>query len=154
MARFLKLPPDFEHRQMMIGKYNVDGYVKEDGKTIVAYEFLGDYYHGHPRMKKLQPQYTELLESRFNKTLERLKFLFEQRCVVYYIWEHDWKHDRYLFGRLFNGYDLEWDEETAPMNYPLYMYPYGNYPHHTEESPYLLTADKIEEITSDYNISI
>lgn len=147
---FLKLPSDFEHRQMMIGKYNVDGYVKEDGKTIVVYEFLGDYYHGHPRMKKAQPQYEDLFEKRFNKTLERLKFLFEQRCVVYYIWEHDWNHDRHLFGRLFDGYDLEWDEETAPMNYPLYMYPYGNYPHHIEDNPYLLTLDKIEELVNDY----
>ena len=133
---FLKIKNDVEHRQFSIGKYLTDGYVYEDGKTKVIYEFLGDYWHGNPAHLKVQSNIKDELKKRFDKTLEKLKFFYSQKYVVYYIWEHDWKYDRYLFGRLFDGEHLDWDDEKEPMDYPLYMYPYGQYPHHIVKSPY------------------
>lgn len=140
---FLQLPYDVMHRQFSVGKYLVDGYVYEDGKTKVIYEFLGDYWHGNPAHSKIQDGIEDVLNIRYQKTLEKFKYLFQEKYVVCYIWEHDWKYDRYLFGRIFDGEHLEWDDETTPMNYPLYMYPFGHYPHHFVQNPFDLTNKQI-----------
>ena len=134
---------DIEHRQFLFGKYSMDGYVYEDGHSKIVFEFLGDFWHGHPSLIKKQPTYESVFIERFNKTLEKFKYLFDNKFVVVYIWEHDWKYDRYLFGRVFDGNNLEWDDVTDEMKYPLYQYPFGKYPHHTVENPYLQSLSEL-----------
>jgi hypothetical protein len=77
--------------QKFIFPYTVDGF-KKDISTI--YEFLGDYWHGNPRVynlndinKKTKCSFGELHENTFKK-FKKLKKLGYN---VKYIWESDWK---------------------------------------------------------------
>lgn len=81
---YLKIPDDINHRQVMIFRKIVDGYIPEE-KTI--YEFLGDYWHGNPENPKSRKNRASLYE----KTMERLSYLKSLGYKVFYIWENDWK---------------------------------------------------------------
>jgi len=70
---------------------NVDGYDKEN-KTV--YEFLGDYWHGNPRL------YSD--NDRFNKTVNRFKTLSMNGYKIIYCWEYDFDNNENLI-REYNG---------------------------------------------------
>ena len=70
----------------------IDGY---DPITNTVYEFLGDYWHGNPAIKKFHPlkihpvtklTYGQMYKRTFN-TLQKIKSF---GYVVKYIWENDW----------------------------------------------------------------
>lgn len=89
------IPNDSEHRQVQLyykGRYhfNVDGFIKE---TNTVYEFLGDYYHGHPK--------TCPCDEKFKKTLERFEHMKLLGYNIVYCWESDFKKNK-LFTRIFN----------------------------------------------------
>lgn len=89
---FLNVPK--ENRFYPIGKYFVDGIVSN---TI--YEFLGDYYHGHPRLEKrldhIKVQSVKLeTKWRFDDIIKLTGF------NIKYVWESDWNEYRKLGGHL------------------------------------------------------
>lgn len=114
------------NRQVAKFGYSFDGYVDEITGVKTVYEFLGDYYHGHPRLWYKNPNYTESLKKKFNKTLEKFKYLFSNGYQVIYIWENDWNHKKHVLGRHFNGDTLEYELESPDFQ-PTCMYPFGKY---------------------------
>ena len=88
---YLKIPDTKENRQVLILRKKVDGY---DDKTKTIYEFLGDYWHGNPRIhnpkdinRANKKTFGELYENTFNK---KFKILKENGYIIKYIWECDW----------------------------------------------------------------
>jgi hypothetical protein len=77
--------------QKKIGDYYVDGY---DRKTNTVYEFLGDYWHGNPKM--FNPNTKNIMANKYHRELylntvkrfRKLKFLGYK---VNYIWENDYR---------------------------------------------------------------
>lgn len=88
---YLNIPDKKENRQVKILKHCVDGF---DPITNIIYEFLGDYWHGNPKIydknnmnKKNNTYFGEL----YNKTVQKFKNLFLAGYKILYIWEQDWK---------------------------------------------------------------
>ena len=71
-------------------KYLVDGF---DQETNTVYEFLGDFWHGHPKFPR--DRINEInhctMESLYNCTFQRLDHLKTLGYNVRYIWESDFK---------------------------------------------------------------
>lgn len=97
-------------RQKQIGKYMVDGF-----KNNIIYEFLGDFWHGNPRlydMNKINNASKKTFKELYDETLHRFKDLQSSGYNLKYIWESDWeqfKKDKLLDNtkfRIFNGVDL------------------------------------------------
>jgi hypothetical protein len=68
-----------------MSKAPVDGYHKESN-TI--YEFLGDIYHGHPRLWEEDTMNIDH-EKSFKKTHFKFQILHENGYKVIYIWESE-----------------------------------------------------------------
>ena len=69
----------------------VDGY---DPTTKTIYEFLGDYWHGNPKIydpNKLHPKRKITYKTLYLETFETFKKLKSLGYIVCYIWESDWK---------------------------------------------------------------
>lgn len=75
-------------RQKHICGYKVDGI-----KGNKIYEFLGNYYHGNPKIYKSK-EYNQICHKTFgelyNNTQKKLILLKNKGYKVYYIWEKDW----------------------------------------------------------------
>jgi len=85
----LGIPDSSCNRQKIILKFKVDGIKR--GKI---FEFLGDYYHGNPKIyhpkdfnKKCKKTFGEL----YNKTIEKFNKLNQLGYHIYYMWERDWE---------------------------------------------------------------
>jgi G:T-mismatch repair DNA endonuclease (very short patch repair protein) len=92
-----------EHRPAEWPQKGVDGfYVDADG-TNVAIEFLGDYWHGHPRWWPKGEGFKALFEKTETKLL-RLKSLGYK---VVYVWENDYKHRKALQSMSSTAFVLE-----------------------------------------------
>jgi hypothetical protein len=83
---YIKIPE--KNRQRHIGQYVVDGIIEKN-----IYEFLGDWWHGNPKVfsesethPSLQITYGELL----NKTFKRFEILSKMGYTIQYVWENDW----------------------------------------------------------------
>ena len=81
---------DNENRQKFVHGYIVDGY---DSNTNTIYEFLGNYWHGNPKMfdahgvnKLANKTFGEL----YRNTFVRFTHLKNYNYDVRYIWEDDW----------------------------------------------------------------
>ena len=87
-------------------KGSVDGF-HEESNTI--YEFLGDYYHGHPDYwDKEENHFGNKFEVLFEKTKEKLQTLYENGYNVRYIWESDFKgYKKGLHDILYREYEGE-----------------------------------------------
>ena len=88
---YLDIPDTPNNRQKKILGFNVDGI---DYKTNTIYEFLGDYWHGNPKIhnrnninKANKISFGELYDFTFHK---KFKILKENGYSVKYIWENDW----------------------------------------------------------------
>ena len=83
------MPNDDLHRQVYIGNYIVDGY---DSKTNTVYEYLGDYWHGNPKIFKSN-EYNKTNGQTFGelyeKTMKRIESLKTMGYNVVYVWESD-----------------------------------------------------------------
>jgi hypothetical protein len=99
-----------QKRQKQIGKYMVDGF-----KNNVIYEFLGDFWHGNPKlydMSKMNNASKKTFQELYEETLNRFKDLQSKGYDIKYIWESDWdefKKTKLLNNstfRRFNGKDL------------------------------------------------
>lgn len=87
----LGLPNDKEHRQVVIGEYRVDGFNPE---TNTIYEFLGDYWHGNPKLfnsMDINKHNNLSMNELYNKTIERIEMFKNQGYNVKYIWESDYR---------------------------------------------------------------
>ncbi len=98
---FLKIPEYRRHRFLrstLKQHYVVDACSFTD-KTV--FEFLGDYWHGHPENKNSEFR-------RFKETEEKFFDLSNQGFQIIYCWEKDWreKNTKY-FTRIFKD-KLEW----------------------------------------------
>lgn len=87
----LNIPVDKKHRQVKIQNYIVDGF---DPDTNTIYEYLGDYWHGNPKIfnpldknNSSHKTYGEL----YRKTMNRLNHLKNIGYNVCYIWESEYK---------------------------------------------------------------
>ena len=87
---FLKLL-NITENQVKIGTFHVDGI---DPTTNIIYEFLGDYWHGNPKIyeynkfnKTTKTSFGELYDFCFNYKFNILK---NKGYTVKYIWENDW----------------------------------------------------------------
>lgn len=86
------VPDDKEHRQVVIGKYRVDGFIPE---TNTIYEFYGDYWHGN--IKRYSPNkinkyngYT--MQELYDKTMFREKELKDMGYNLITEWESNQKY--------------------------------------------------------------
>lgn len=90
-----------ENRQVFIKGKFVDGLLNN-----VIYEFLGDYWHGHPNYLsnnlKLRNKYNNYLCEQFKNTKERFDFLNCLGYKIVYCWESDFKNNNKFF-RLYKG---------------------------------------------------
>jgi len=83
-----------ECRQYRISgtKYQADGY---DKSTNTVWEFLGDHWHGNPKIK--DPNKPICLNSNttfgdlYKKTLQKFSRLIDLGYNINYVWEFDWK---------------------------------------------------------------
>lgn len=95
----LNIPLD--KRQVFIKGKFIDGLFNN---TI--YEFLGDYWHGHPHYLsnniKLRNKYNDYLTKHFDETKERFDFLNSLGYRIIYCWESDFDKDN-KFCRLYKG---------------------------------------------------
>jgi len=80
------------NRTQYICGYYVDGY---NPQTNTIYEFLGDYWHGNPKIfqtndinKSLNQSFNKL----YQKTFERFSFLKTLGYKIKFMWESDWKN--------------------------------------------------------------
>ncbi len=72
----------------------VDGF---DPKTNTVYEFLGDYWHGNPKIyssDKINKHSKKSFGTLFKETQDRIKLLKSQGFNVVHIWELDFKEFR------------------------------------------------------------
>ena len=91
-----------------VGHYEVDGIryrsqftdaeLRKFGPHVkgIVYEFLGDYYHGHPSMiknyqKQEKDDMVKLMKTRYTETHKKFCTLLEFGYVVNYIWESEFK---------------------------------------------------------------
>jgi len=78
-------------------KYIVDGY---DPSTNTVYEFLGDYWHGNPKIYKS----TDLMKTRkiyfhelYHQTMRKFSDIKDAGYNLVYIWESDWREQQKSF---------------------------------------------------------
>lgn len=90
-----------DKRQVFIEEKFVDGLFND---TI--YEFLGDYWHGHPNYLinniKLRNKYNDYFINHFKQTKERFDFLSSLGYKIIYCWESDFNKDSKFF-RFYKG---------------------------------------------------
>jgi len=82
---------DETNRQVRIENFTVDGF---EPQTKTIYEFLGDYWHGNPKMFKRE-HYNSLAHKTFGELYDfcfEYKFKMLKNCgyTVKYLWECDW----------------------------------------------------------------
>ena len=80
---------DESNRQKYIGKYLVDGF--QDG---IVYEFLGNYWHGNPRLfeqTKIHPKMKKTYGEIYRNTLRKFDEILSMGYTIKYIWEDEWK---------------------------------------------------------------
>lgn len=78
-------------KQKPIGLYIVDGF---DQKTNTIYEFLGDYWHGNPKIfshMTTNPSTKKSHRELYLSTIDRFKKLKSLGYKIRYIWESDYK---------------------------------------------------------------
>lgn len=80
-----------EWKQKKVDGYFVD--TQQNRKVVI--EFLGDYWHGHPRFWKDNPEaknmYGDLHMDNFYETSFKLSKMVSYGYTVYYVWERDFK---------------------------------------------------------------
>lgn len=73
-------------------RYKVDGY-DMDSNTI--YEFLGDYWHGNPKVhdpEKINQHNKTSFKELYEGTIKRIETFENAGYKVFYIWENDYLH--------------------------------------------------------------
>lgn len=71
-------------------KVRVDAY---DPETNTVYEFLGDYWHGNPKLyneKEVNPTVKKSYGYLYRRTMERLRSIEKAGYNIVYIWESDY----------------------------------------------------------------
>lgn len=97
---FLNIPNDPQHRQVYIKlvnkKTHVDGY---DPNTKTVYEFLGDFWHGNPKLYN-PTDFNTVAKKSFHtlhtETFKRFDLMKQSGYNVVYIWESDFKSMQHI----------------------------------------------------------
>ncbi len=83
-----------EHRPEAWKQKPVDGYFVDADGTPTVIEFLGDVFHGHPRLWEhddtARNHYGKSFKHLFEKTQHNLQKLIDNGYTVKYVWEHDY----------------------------------------------------------------
>ena len=71
----------------------------------VVYEFLGNYWHGHPALinkyvEKNNGDKAATMKTRFTQTYEKLKKVISMGYAVKVIWEKDFRYRNSDFGKI------------------------------------------------------
>ncbi len=88
---YIEIPNTTETRQVRILNKKVDGY---DPKSNIIYEFLGDYWHGNPKLYKstdINKRTGTTFGELYNNTFDRFQLFKDNGYIIKYIWEMDWK---------------------------------------------------------------
>ena len=78
-------------------QYPISGIGQVDGIDInikIIYEFLGDYWHGNPKIfdaNLMNKTTKKTFGSLYNKTFSRFDKLISRGYTIKYIWEYDWE---------------------------------------------------------------
>lgn len=87
----LGIPNDSKHRQVVLGESRVDGFNPE---TNTVYEFLGDYWHGNPKLFNSNEtnKHNDLtMGELYTETIDRFNKLKSLGYNIVYIWESQYK---------------------------------------------------------------
>lgn len=81
-----------EHKPAGWPKKGVDGYyVDHQNDALIAFEFNGDYFHGHPSLwNKGSTHWGTPFKDLFNKTERSFQKLAALGYRVFYVWEYDY----------------------------------------------------------------
>jgi len=74
--------------------FKFDGYCKE---TNTAYEFMGDFFHGNPKLynqNDINPLNKKTFGELYNETLKRLELIKNEGYNIITIWESDYKNNK------------------------------------------------------------
>jgi len=72
--------------------FKFDGYCKE---TNTVYEFMGDFYHGNPKLynqNDINPVNKKTFGELYSETLKRLELIKNEGYNIITIWESDYKN--------------------------------------------------------------
>ena len=86
LPKTIKFKYYFKNKHCITG-FNLDGF---NVKSMTAYEFYGDYWHGNPNTIHQTPKIAEL---RYQMTLERESILKLLGIKIISMWEDDWKYE-------------------------------------------------------------
>jgi Zn finger protein HypA/HybF involved in hydrogenase expression len=85
---YINIPDTINNRHKLMFGFNVDGV-----KNTKIYEFLGDFWHGNPKIydrndinKANKSSFGEL----YDETVEKFSRLNGLGYSIYYMWENDW----------------------------------------------------------------
>lgn len=89
----LNIPAEKRNRHIWINdrKFILDG---ADIENKIAYEFNGDYWHGHPSIypaEEINTANGKTFGELYQKTLEKEAFLTAAGWKIISIWEHAWE---------------------------------------------------------------
>ena len=90
----LSIPTELRNKSIRLGGrlFYPDG-ISEDGNTI--FEFLGDYWHGNPRLyekAKFHPIRKCSFGELYEETREKIKFISQYGLKIKFVWEMDYKN--------------------------------------------------------------
>ncbi len=84
-----------EHCPIEWPKKKIDGFYNNPDGTKFAFEFLGDYFHGHPTLWEKNPNainhFGHVHKNDFDDTEKKLQKLLDIGYWVVYIWESEFK---------------------------------------------------------------
>jgi len=101
----LKISEEYRQHKIKVGEsiIKVDGY---DPDTNTVYEFLGDYWHGHPKWHSkcdgMNPTCKISFTDLYKITEARLTSLYKMQYNIIYVWENDDPLNT-MIHRTFNG---------------------------------------------------
>lgn len=86
---YLGVPTELREYTIKELSIRVDGF---DPKTNTVYEFLGDYWHGNPKIystEEVNPTSKKSFGQLHRETFHRFRLLEDAGYSVIYIWEND-----------------------------------------------------------------
>lgn len=83
---------DPQHRRELLQTLQLSQAQASTVTPLVALEFFGDIFHGHPKFERTQKPYfggKKTYGERYDATMKRMDTIVKRGYVVLYVWEHD-----------------------------------------------------------------